>query len=217
MDFYNKNDYGLYALEILAQYHNISVNPEEIRHKFDIDGKGLDLTSWLLAAKSLELKVKSVKKTSDRLGFVYLPALIWREDGKHFILTKINNESGRYLIYDLEQRNPRVLERDEFEKLYQGNVILITSRASVIGKLAKFDFTWFIPAIIKYRKIFIETLVVSVFLQLFALITPLFFQVVMDKVLVHRGFSTLNIITIALAVVVLFEIILSGLRTYIFA
>ena len=76
MDFYNKNDYGLYALEILAQYHNISVNPEEIRHKFDIDGKGLDLTSWLLAAKSLELKVKSVEKTSDRLGFVYLPALI---------------------------------------------------------------------------------------------------------------------------------------------
>ncbi|HFW7069757.1 TPA: type I secretion system permease/ATPase [Morganella morganii] len=217
MDFYNKNDYGLYALEILAQYHNISVNPGEIRHKFDIDGKGLDLTSWLLAAKSLELKVKSVEKTSDRLGFVYLPALIWREDGKHFILTKINNESGRYLIYDLEQRNPRVLERDEFEKLYQGNVILITSRSSVIGKLAKFDFTWFIPAIIKYRKIFIETLVVSVFLQLFALITPLFFQVVMDKVLVHRGFSTLNIITIALAVVVLFEIILSGLRTYIFA
>ncbi|EGR1392572.1 type I secretion system permease/ATPase, partial [Vibrio parahaemolyticus] len=118
---------------------------------------------------------------------------------------------------DLEQRNPRVLEQAEFEELYQGNIILITSRTSIIGKLAKFDFTWFIPAIIKYRKIFIETLVVSIFLQLFALITPLFFQVVMDKVLVHRGFSTLNIITVALSVVVLFEIILSGLRTYIFA
>ncbi|HHG3054979.1 TPA: type I secretion system permease/ATPase, partial [Vibrio parahaemolyticus] len=124
---------------------------------------------------------------------------------------------NKYLIYDLEQRNPRVLEQSEFEELYQGNIILITSRTSIIGNLAKFDFTWFIPAIIKYRKIFIETLVVSIFLQLFALITPLFFQVVMDKVLVHRGFSTLNIITVALSVVVLFEIILSGLRTYIFA
>lgn len=39
----------------------------------------------------------------------------------------------------------------------------------------------------------------------------------MDKVLVHRGFSTLNVITVALSVVVVFEIILSGLRTYIFA
>ncbi|HFU0365613.1 TPA: type I secretion system permease/ATPase, partial [Vibrio parahaemolyticus] len=173
--------------------------------------------SWLLAAKSLELKVKPVKKTVERLNFIYLPALVWREDGHHFILTKVSKESNKYLIYDLEQRNPRVLEQAEFEELYQGNIILITSRTSIIGKLAKFDFTWFIPAIIKYRKIFIETLVVSIFLQLFALITPLFFQVVMDKVLVHRGFSTLNIITVALSVVVLFEIILSGLRTYIFA
>ncbi|HHG3169076.1 TPA: type I secretion system permease/ATPase, partial [Vibrio parahaemolyticus] len=185
--------------------------------KFDINGTGLDLTSWLLAAKSLELKVKPVKKTVDRLNFIYLPALVWREDGHHFILTKVSKESNKYLIYDLEQRNPRVLEQSEFEELYQGNIILITSRTSIIGNLAKFDFTWFIPAIIKYRKIFIETLVVSIFLQLFALITPLFFQVVMDKVLVHRGFSTLNIITVALSVVVLFEIILSGLRTYIFA
>ncbi|EGR3158531.1 type I secretion system permease/ATPase [Vibrio parahaemolyticus] len=188
-----------------------------MKHKFDINGTGLDLTSWLLAAKSLELKVKPVKKTVERLNFIYLPALAWREDGHHFILTKVSKESNKYLIYDLEQRNPRVLEQAEFEELYQGNIILITSRTSIIGKLAKFDFTWFIPAIIKYRKIFIETLVVSIFLQLFALITPLFFQVVMDKVLVHRGFSTLNIITVALSVVVLFEIILSGLRTYIFA
>ncbi|EGQ8151367.1 peptidase C39 [Vibrio parahaemolyticus] len=217
MDIHHHNDYGLYALEILAQYHNVSINPEEIKHKFDINGTGLDLTSWLLAAKSLELKVKPVKKTVERLNFIYLPALAWREDGHHFILTKVSKESNKYLIYDLEQRNPRVLEQAEFEELYQGNIILITSRTSIIGKLAKFDFTWFIPAIIKYRKIFIETLVVSIFLQLFALITPLFFQVVMDKVLVHRGFSTLNIITVALSVVVLFEIILSGLRTYIFA
>ncbi|EFN7755933.1 type I secretion system permease/ATPase, partial [Escherichia coli] len=94
---------------------------------------------------------------------------------------------------------------------------LITSRASVTGELSKFDFTWFIPAIIKYRKIFIETLVASLFLQLLALISPLFFQVVMDKVIVHRGISTLNIIIISLVVVVLFDIVLNGLRNYIFA
>ncbi|EEQ5215945.1 cysteine peptidase family C39 domain-containing protein, partial [Escherichia coli] len=55
MDSCHKIDYGLYALEILAQYHNVSVNPEEIKHRFDTDGTGLGLTSWLLAAKSLEL------------------------------------------------------------------------------------------------------------------------------------------------------------------
>lgn len=98
MDSCHKIDYGLYALEILAQYHNVSVNPEEIKHRFDTDGTGLGLTSWLLAAKSLELKVKQVKKTIDRLNFIPLPALVWREDGRHFILTKVSKEANRYLI-----------------------------------------------------------------------------------------------------------------------
>ncbi|EFJ1090211.1 type I secretion system permease/ATPase, partial [Escherichia coli] len=97
MDSCHKIDYGLYALEILAQYHNVSVNPEEIKHRFDTDGTGLGLTSWLLAAKSLELKVKQVKKTIDRLNFISLPALVWREDGCHFILTKVSKEANRYL------------------------------------------------------------------------------------------------------------------------
>ena len=212
-----QKDLGLVALKILAQYHNIAINPEEIKHKFDLESNGLSLTSWLLAAKELELKAKSTKKSIDRLPFINLPALIWRDDGKHFLLVKIDTEYQRYLTFDIERDEARVFSQEDFKQLYQGTLILVTSRASIIGQLAKFDFTWFIPAVIKYRKIFIETLVVSVFLQIFALITPLFFQVVMDKVLVHRGFSTLNIITAALAVVVIFEIVLSGLRTYIFS
>uniref|UniRef100_UPI00359FF952 cysteine peptidase family C39 domain-containing protein n=1 Tax=Glaesserella sp. TaxID=2094731 RepID=UPI00359FF952 len=212
-----QKDLGLVALKILAQYHNIAINTEEIKHKFDLESNGLSLTSWLLAAKELELKAKSTKKSIDRLPFINLPALIWRDDGKHFLLVKIDTEHQRYLTFDIERDEARVFSQEDFKQLYQGTLILVTSRASIIGQLAKFDFTWFIPAVIKYRKIFIETLVVSVFLQIFALITPLFFQVVMDKVLVHRGFSTLNIITAALAVVVIFEIVLSGLRTYIFS
>ncbi|EEY6445446.1 enterohemolysin T1SS ABC transporter permease/ATPase EhxB, partial [Escherichia coli] len=99
----------------------------------------------------------------------------------------------------------------------QGKVILVTSRATVVGELAKFDFSWFIPSVVKYRRILLEVLTVSAFIQFLALITPLFFQVVMDKVLVHRGFSTLNIITIAFIIVILFEVILTGARTYIFS
>ncbi|EEV4606436.1 enterohemolysin T1SS ABC transporter permease/ATPase EhxB, partial [Escherichia coli] len=121
------------------------------------------------------------------------------------------------LVYDPEQHQSLTFSRDEFEKLYQGKVILVTSRATVVGELAKFDFSWFIPSVVKYRRILLEVLTVSAFIQFLALITPLFFQVVMDKVLVHRGFSTLNIITIAFIIVILFEVILTGARTYIFS
>jgi subfamily B ATP-binding cassette protein HlyB/CyaB len=83
--------------------------------------------------------------------------------------------------------------------------------------LARFDFTWFIPAIVKYRKLVGEALVASLALQLFALVTPLFFQVVVDKVLVHKGLSTLTVIAVGLLATVVFESTLSALRTYVFA
>jgi subfamily B ATP-binding cassette protein HlyB/CyaB len=81
----------------------------------------------------------------------------------------------------------------------------------------KFDFTWFIPAIVKYRKLLGEVLIASFFIQLFALLTPLFFQVVIDKVLVHKAMTTLHVVAIGMLAIVLFETILGGLRHYLFS
>lgn len=175
----------------------------------------LKIEQWLLAAKDLGLKAKLVKHDIKRLHLLALPALVWRDDGQHFILARIDED--RYLIQDVEAGKPVILNKEEFAQRYSGQLILVASRASILGQLAKFDFTWFIPAVIKYRRIFVEVLIVSVFIQLFALVTPMFFQVVMDKVLVHRGFSTLDVITIALLVITIFDVVLGGLRTYIFA
>lgn len=219
---------ALSALVILAKYYGISASPADIMHQFSDNAKGdLNEIEWMLAAKKLELKVKIIKQPLARLSMITLPALVWCDNkpdldqnlNSHFILTKIDGvgSAAKYLIYDLIENRPMILDASEFSERYSGKLMLVTSRASILGSLAKFDFTWFIPAVIKYRYIFFEVIIISVVLQIFALITPLFFQVVMDKVLVHRGFSTLDVVAIALLVVSLFEVILSGLRTYIFA
>ncbi|BCQ25907.1 hypothetical protein NK8_40910 [Caballeronia sp. NK8] len=96
-------------------------------------------------------------------------------------------------------------------------MILFASRASLAGELARFDFSWFIPAIVRYRKLLLEVLGVSLALQVFGLVTPLMFQVVMDKVLVNRTFSTLNVVCMALFICAIFEVLLTGLRNYVFA
>lgn len=100
---------------------------------------------------------------------------------------------------------------------YGGRLLLITSRANMLSELAKFDFRWFVPAVVKYRRILLEVFIVSLFIQLFALITPLFFQVVMDKVLVHHAITTLEVIAVGLLAIALFDVLLNGLRTYVFA
>jgi subfamily B ATP-binding cassette protein HlyB/CyaB len=211
----NKDDLGLRGLVILAGFHGVSASAEDIKHRFDPEGKGLDKNGWLLAAKDLGLKVRLSKQPASRMHLAVLPALVWRKDGNHCVIAKC--EDSRVLTHNLKTGKPEIFTREQFLKIYEGVLIVVASRASIMGKLAKFDFTWFIPAIIKYRRILLEVVLISVVIQMFALITPLFFQVVMDKVLVHRGFTTLDVIVMALAVVTVFEIILSGLRTFIFA
>ncbi len=69
----------------------------------------------------------------------------------------------------------------------------------------------------KYRHLLGEILIATFFLQLFALISPLFFQVVVDKVLVHRGLTTLDVLIVGLVTVSIFESVLTALRTYVFS
>lgn len=209
------NDLALKGLVVLAGFHGIAASPDDIKHRFDPDGSGLRKNDWLLAAKDLGLKAKMIKQPAKRMHLAALPALAWQKDGTHYVIAKVDDD--KILIHDLTTGKPNVLTPEQFAANYDGHIIVVASRASIVGKLAKFDFTWFIPAVIKYRRILLEVIGISVVIQMFALITPLFFQVVMDKVLVHRGFTTLDVIVIALSVVTVFEILLGGLRTFIFA
>ena len=107
--------------------------------------------------------------------------------------------------------------RAEFEAVWDGRIVLMTKRGALTNLARRFDITWFLGAIHKYRRLLTEVLVASFFLQLFALVSPLFFQVVIDKVLVHRSMSTLDVLVIGLVAIALFETILGILRTYMFA
>ena len=206
---------GLLGLAMIARYHHIAADPDQLAHEFREPGGSFGVPQILLAAKHLGLKASMVRTPIERLAQTPLPALAVMADGGFLILARC--EGDKLLVQDPSAPRPEVLPTDAFAGRWSGELILFASRASLAGELAKFDFTWFIPAIVKYRKLLGEVLLVSFALQLFALVTPLFFQVVMDKVLVHRGFTTLDVIAIGLLVVMLFESVLSGIRTYVFA
>lgn len=208
------SDLALRGLILLAQFHGISADESQLAHQFGRTGEVFDETTLLLAAKQLGLKAKIIQQPAERIAMAALPALALLPDGGHFIVARVNDDT--VLIHDLVQQRARSLSRTEFDELYTGRLLQVTSRASVLGQLAKFDFRWFVPAVVKYRKLLIEVLVVSFFIQMFALVTPLFYQVVMDKVLVHHSITTLEVIAVGLVSIAIFDVVLSGLRAYVF-
>ncbi|MHA7685910.1 type I secretion system permease/ATPase [Cupriavidus sp. PET2-C1] len=207
-------DTGLECLCLIARFHSLAVEKAQIDHEFR-SGASLSKQELVLAARKLGLSAKASRVGTQRLSKAALPAIAVGKDGRFLVLAKVDED--KYLIHDPESQRPVVRSTDEFGHWWAGELILFASRASIAGDLAKFDFTWFIPAVVKYRRLLGEVLIVSLVLQVFALITPLFFQVVMDKVLVHRGFTTLDVVAVGLLVVITFEVVLTSLRTYLFS
>lgn len=208
-------DTGLVCLVMLARFHQVAADVDQLAHEFRADGKLFGAIEILLAAKKLDLRARQATIRAKRLATTPLPAIGRDKDGNYFILAR--HDAGKVLIQDPRKPGPTELLLEDFRQTWSGELILIASRASVAGALAKFDFSWFIPAVVKYRRLLLEVFIVSFVIQLFALVTPLFFQVVMDKVLVHRSFTTLDVIAVGLLAVVTFEVVLNALRSYVFA
>jgi len=213
----------LIALCAIARFHQIAADPANLAHQLGLTSSSAVTVSDLLrAAQHLGLKAKLSKTTPDRLALTPLPALarIKTPDGEVKTVILAQCDGQRVLLQDPgagSNAGPTIEPLDVFITQWTGELILIASRASLAGQLAKFDFTWFIPSLVKYRKLLGEVLLISFMLQIFALVSPLFFQVVMDKVLVHKGVTTLDVLVIGLVVVVVFESLLNGLRSYIFS
>ncbi|MBV8696498.1 MAG: type I secretion system permease/ATPase, partial [Bradyrhizobium sp.] len=205
-------DSGLESLTLLLHFHGIAADAAQIRHRFG--SARLGMTDMLRCAREFKLKARAVRANWSRLARLSLPAIVERTDGSFVILAKVTQEQA---LIQPPAGAAILIPRAEFEAQWTGSIVLMARRAS-LGDLARqFDLTWFFRATAKYRRVFSEVLIASFCLQLFALVTPLFFQVVTDKVLAHQGFTTLDVLAVGLISVSSFESILTGLRTYIFA
>jgi len=213
-------DTGLHTLVAIARFHQLPAEMEQLSHQFGSSGQQFTDTELLLSAKALTLKAKLISPNVDQLKDAILPAIAKMNDGSYIVLARLsrNDETDSVLIHDLRESAPRSLSLEKFKETWTGEIIVITRRLGLGDSLQeKFDVSWFIPSLVKYRKIFYEVLIASFFLQIFGLVTPLFFQVVMDKVLVHRGFTTLDVLAVGFFVVVVFEAFLGGFRNYLFS
>ena len=227
----NKVDPGLWCILSIAALHGLPADPAKLTHEF---GTPFNKERLLLAAKSLGISAKAIEQDVERLSKAPLPAVARAKSGEFFIVARLIESSPQKnidpqvidqpdgvaqlkMLIQKAGEPPSMLSMEAFIEEWTGELIFFTSKASFAGAMAKFDFTWFIPAIVKYRKLLIEILLISLVLQIIGLVTPMFFQVIMDKVLVNHAMKTLNVIAIGLILSTLFESILGGIRTWVFA
>ncbi len=202
------------ALSVLLKMLGGHVDAATIANEYPVD-RGEQDAAWLArAAKESGFRARVIESDSSRLDKLALPALAQSRDGGFFILASVRNE---HALVHSPPYGPRTVTISELDEFWSGLLVQVAKSRQLLGKSATFGLRWFLPAFAKYKGLLCELLLASALIGLFALAIPIFFQVIVDKVLVHRGLTTLDVLVLAMIGVVVFDVTLGGLRSFVFS
>ena len=200
------------ALALALNLLGLSADPDRLLH--DAAGSA-DALALVRLARRMALKARLVSPRWRDLPDMPLPAMAELTDGRVVILGRAGADG--VLLHDPVSGQNQQHSRADFEAIWSGRLILMTTRAALAQGGGKFGGGWVVPAVVKNRKLLGEVLTESFFLQLFGLISPLFSQVVIDKVLVHHSLATLDVLVFGLVAIGIFESLIGALRTHLFS
>ena len=203
------------AILIHSQLSEAPIEESVLRDKL----AGVAPETWhlelLRILKEFEFKAKwlcydSQEKPIEELSLPFIA----RVNGSFVVLMKRSDK--QVLFFSIEQNRPVVVPLEEFQQQWDGYAFFMTPKLKLNKLPKRFNLQWFLPVFWKFKRFFYEVLAASFLLQVFTLITPLFTQVIIDKVLVHKGLSTLDVLMTGLIIIAVFQMVLGYLRTYIF-
>lgn len=136
----------------------------------------------------------------------------------------VKADAERLLFFRPGAETPETLPIDDFLSRFEPLALRVTRKRGIAAESADsgdnslvrrpFGFRWFIPELLRHKRIWRDVLVASLAIQLLGLGLPLFTQVVIDKVVVHRTFSTLQVVGVGMALFMAFSAIMTWLRQY---
>lgn len=208
-------DGGMVALALIASRYHLAVDPVQLAHDSGLGERPATAEDIVRTARRIGLRARIFRGRGEKeLAATPLPAIVKRRDGRFAILFA-RLPDGRYRLADPITRSFADEPAATVASQCTDEIILVTRRFAGAGiDPSLFGFRWFMPSLWRYRKPLVNILIASFFVQIFALVTPLFFQIVIDKVLVHKAISTLIVVVIGLVGIGLFDVVLQYLRAY---
>jgi subfamily B ATP-binding cassette protein HlyB/CyaB len=177
-------------------------------HLKKIHKESFPLIGW---CREPALSNSNANEITSETDNIISPALILQADGVHLLVVEQTDDA------------PQTITLEQFQQRYTGQITRVTPKIDLgvdadsseqERQARRFGFSWFIPELLKHKKLWQEILLASLVIQLIALATPLFTQAIIDKVVVHRTQSTLIVIAIGMLVFMIFSAGLSWLRQY---
>lgn len=209
-------DAPLACFQMLALHLNLPFRKDVIRrilkNQTERNGPGISLPVYGAISESMGLRAQLVETPASAFPRLPTPALINWQD--HIAL--VYETSAKEIVFAVPEQTILRKHPDDFLEAFDDKVQVLLLERTHDTPQSRFNLSWFWPSIKKHRKVLIEVLIASFFVQLFGLANPLITQVIIDKVLSQGALGTLNVLGMLLVGVAIFEALLTSFRTYLF-
>ncbi|MYM98089.1 peptidase domain-containing ABC transporter [Duganella vulcania] len=211
---------AIQCLTAIAQHHGLQINPERLIDDYALRAEEPGTGALLRIASDIGLKAKADKLTWSRLmaqGGVF-PLMARLVDGNMVIAVGVKpGENGAEdQVAVLNPVNPNaavvMVGRADFEQRWHGDVLFVKRQHKLSDPNQPFGLRWFIPEILKQKSAFRDIFIAAIAMQLLALASPIFFQLVIDKVLTHQSVTTLQVLAVGIIAALVFDATFGFLR-----
>ncbi|MEJ2795152.1 peptidase domain-containing ABC transporter [Iodobacter sp. LRB] len=207
------------CLAAIAQHHGLQINPERLIDEYALGNEEPANSVLLRIANDIGLKARSDKLTwAGLIAQVGVFPLIARTSFDHAVIVvgvRPDGEGGNKIaLIDPAASQSEVLLEDQatFCSRWAGEVFFAKREHKLADPNQPFGLTWFLPEIAKQKSAFRDIFIAAVVMQLLSLASPVFFQLVIDKVLTHQSVSTLWVLAAGIVLALLFDTTFGFLR-----
>ncbi len=217
---------GMKALVAIARHNGLDWSLQRLLHVYGSEGEP-DAGKLALIARDEGMK-SAVQRTEWRKLSRFrsaTPFLARLSNGAYVVVLQTpaivkspGAEAGQEKIVVFNPRVPEAnlfpLSRSDFETHWTGEIILLKRIYKLVDASQPFGLRWFVPELWRQRGLFANVILAALAMHVLALAVPLFFQIVIDKVLVHLSVATLTVIGIGVVTSNVFNAVFNWLRGY---
>lgn len=210
----------LRAFVMAARQHGVDLTVEALSHEYALDENGMSLDRFKRIAQDVGFRIRFQKSDGAKIAKLKIPfsCMVVFSDGSYRLVAGVQGEGedARIHLVDPLDAIPtaKAWTWEQLEESWNGSAVFIKKKVDVFAEDQPFSIKWFLPEFVRQKKTFVDVGLASVLMQILALATPIYFQILVDKVLVHESFSTLQMLGSGMLCVLVFDAGFSYLRGY---
>ena len=214
---------ALFCLTAVGRHHAIDINVRRLLHEYAVDTEEIPENLFFRIAHDYGMKARKQTIAWEKMALIgeAFPVIAEKKDGKYLIICgwrKLEDQEQLAVIDPSTPQKPgesfTFWGREQYEEQCTGKIFLLKKIYSLLDDKQPFGMLWFVPEFIKMKGVFGQIALAVVLMSAVALITPLFFQIVVDKVLVHASYTTLNVLGVGIVIALCFNAFIEFLRGY---